>query len=258
MAAVKGSLLKALSGIQLVDITHEIAPFNVAQAAYTISNVYADFPEGSIHLIGVDAEFKPGRPHVVARVDGHFFICSDNGVLSLLTQAIRPEKVVEITAFKAQQNSIFPVRDIFTKAAAHLARGGALEVIGRKRNALRDLKTLKPVAETRKIKGSIIYIDNFGNAVTNITKALIQKVGRTRKFAIHARGHTFDRIYSRYGEIELFENALDQLSDGKKLALYNSSGFLELSIYRSNLDTVGGAATLFGLQYRDTVSVDFL
>lgn len=258
VAAVKGSLLKALPDLQLIDITHEVAPFNVAQAAYLIRNVYADFPPGSIHLIGVDIEFKPGRRHVAARLDDHFFLCSDNGVLTLLAQEARAEKIVEITAFPEYEKSIFPLRDRFTRVAAHLAKGGALEEIGRRIETLRDSKTLKPVAEARRIKGSILYIDRFGNAVTNITQTLIRKVGRGRKFNIQARNYSFNRIYSRYGEIEGFEHSLDQLSDGKKLALYNSSGFLELSIYRSNLDTVGGAATLFGLQYRDTVTVDFL
>ncbi len=257
VAAVKGRLIKAIPKIKLIDITHEVAPFNIVEAAYIIRNVYANFPKKTIHLIGVDAEFQPGKQHLVVFLDDHFFICSDNGVLTLLTQEIAAEKTIAITAFEELKRSVFPVRDVFTQAAAHIAGGGSLEAMGQPISELRDLKIPNPVVGEDQIKGIIIYVDHFGNAVTNITEKLVREVGHARKFKIHARSCTFDRIYSRYSDIEPIENRSDGLSDGKKLALYNSSGFLELSIYRSDSATVGGAATLFGLQHRDSVGIRF-
>ncbi|MEH0007629.1 MAG: SAM-dependent chlorinase/fluorinase [Flavobacteriales bacterium] len=257
VAALKGSLIQAIPDIKLVDITHEIAPFNVVEAAYIIRNAYASFPKKSIHLVGVDAEFQPGKQHVVVVLDDHFFICSDNGVLTWLAQEIAAEKMIAITAFEELKNSVFPVRDVFTKVAAHIAGGGTLDAMGHRIDRLRDLKIPTPIVGKDQIQGRVIYVDHFGNAVTNITEKLIRGVGRSRKLEIHARSCTFDRIYNRYGDIERLESHSDGLSDGKKLALYNSSGLLELSIYRSNSATVGGAATLFGLQYRDSVGIQF-
>ena len=119
---------------------------------------------------------------------------------------------------------------------------------------------VKPVINQRKdqILGSVIYIDNYGNVVTNITEKLFKEVSKTRAFTINARNVKFSKIHKNYSDaIDFNLDKKDREEDGKKIALFNNLGYLELSIYRSNPQTVGSASTLFGLNYRDAVSIHF-
>ena len=113
-------------------------------------------------------------------------------------------------------------------------------------------------SDQNQIKGNVIFIDNYGNVVTNISKKLFDKIGKGRKFSMQARTATFSEIYSTYSEAINFDSEMISREDGKKLAIFNSGGYIELAIYKSNPSTVGSAASLFGLEYRDTVTVNFL
>lgn len=256
--AVKGAIYSELPTARIVDITHSVAPFHITEAAYIIKNAYKSFPEGSIHIIGVDSELTPENKHIALKLDGHYFICANNGILSLIASEYVPEKIVEINIHNNVESN-FPVLDVFVKVAGHLARGGTLEVIGKTISEIKQLKEVEPHynAELSQIKGNVIYIDNYGNVITNISRKLFQKVGKGRKFIIRARTASFDEIFNTYSEAINFE--VDQLNreDGKKLAIFNSGGYIELAIYKSNPSTVGSASTLFGLEWRDTVTVNF-
>ena len=108
------------------------------------------------------------------------------------------------------------------------------------------------------ILGSVIYIDNYGNVITNITEKLFKEISKTRPFTINARNVKFSKIHKNYSDaIDFSLEKKDREEDGKKFALFNNLGYLQLSIYRSNPQTVGSASTLFGLNYRDVVSVYF-
>ena len=114
------------------------------------------------------------------------------------------------------------------------------------------------IKEKTKISGNIIYIDKYGNLITNITKTFMDEIGKERPFEINARNYTFTKILKKYSEIVDFKIPKEKRQDdGKKLAIFNSSGFLEIAIYRSNLKTVGGAANLLGLNYRDGITINF-
>ena len=177
----------------------------------------------------------------------------------MLTSEIKPEKIVEINIHENIESN-FPVLDVFVKVACHIARGGTLEVIGKPISKIKQLTGIKPVVnpENNQIIGNVIYIDNYGNVISNINKALFEKIGKGRKFTIQARSIKFTKVYNRYSDFINFENPKNKrVEDGKKLALWNSSNYLELSIYKSNPETVGSASSLFGLNYRDTVSINF-
>jgi len=86
---------------------------------------------------------------------------------------------------------------------------------------------------------------------------MFQDVGKGRKFKVNASRYSFEKIYNKYNEI-VGNNTKDKNRfDGNKLALFNSAGYLEIAIYRSNLKTVGGASSLLGLEYRDPIIIDF-
>ena len=177
----------------------------------------------------------------------------------MLTSDINPEKIVEINIHDRVETN-FPVLDVFVKVACHIARGGTLEVIGKEIKEIKELTGIKPVVNSEKnqIIGNVIYIDNYGNVICNITKELFDTIGKGRDFRITARTAGFSTVYSNYSDAINFDLPPERREeDGKKLALWNSSGYLELAIYKSNPKTVGSASTLFGLEYRDTVTVNF-
>src|SRR5690606_25503861 len=114
--AVKGAIYKEMEDAKIVDISHSVSPFHIAEAAYIIQNAYKSFPKGSIHIIGIDSELTPENKHIAVLLDGHYFICADNGIISLITQEIRPEKMVEINIHNRVMSD-FPVLDVFVKVA---------------------------------------------------------------------------------------------------------------------------------------------
>lgn len=260
VGAVKGALHSEIENAAIVDISHLVSPFHLHEAAYIIQNAYPSFPKGSIHIIGIDSELNPENRHLALLLDGHYFICADNGIPSLLTAAIRPEKIVEINIHD-RITSNFPVLDIFVKVAAHLARGGSLDVIGKKTDTIKEIKTLEPVVnnEENQILANVIYIDNYGNVVSNVTKSFFEKKAKGREFVIQIRNTLrIEAIHNSYSEAINFDIPAERREEaGKKLALWNSSGYLELAIYKSNPGSVGGAASLFGLDLRDSFSIYF-
>ena len=257
--AVKGAVYSEMETIKIVDISHSISPFHISEAAYIIQNAYKNFPSGSIHIIGIDSELNPENKHIAVYLDEHYFICANNGIISMLTSEINPEKIVEINVHDNIESN-FPVLDVFVKVACHIARGGTLEVIGKPIAKIKELIGIKPVVnpENNQIIGNVIYIDNYGNVICNINKSLFEEIGKGRSFTIQARSIKFTNIYNRYSDFINFENPKSKrVEDGKKLTLWNSSGYLELAIYKSNSNTVGSASSLFGLNYRDTISINF-
>jgi S-adenosylmethionine hydrolase len=119
---------------------------------------------------------------------------------------------------------------------------------------------VRPVINTEgnQIVGSVIYIDNYGNVITNITQKLFKSVGKSRDFTIIARTIKFRKIYQSYSQAIDFNLPKEKREeDGKKLALFNAAGHLELAVYKSNPLSVGSASTLFGLDYRDLITIQF-
>jgi len=258
--AIKGAIYSELPEVRIVDVSHSVSPFNISEAAYIIQNAYSSFPKGTIHIIGIDSELSPENKHIAVKLDDHYFICANNGIMSMICSEIAPEKIVEINIHDKIETN-FPVLDVFVKVACHIARGGTLEVIGKVINTIKPIKNLNPFVNDDKnqIIGSVIYIDNYGNVVTNIKKKFFEDIQKTRAYEISARNHKFTKIYSRYSDIVNFEIEESKRNDeGKGLVVFNSSGYLEIAVYKSNCSTVGSASTLMGLKTMDTVTVNFL
>ncbi|RLJ99481.1 SAM hydrolase/SAM-dependent halogenase family protein [Tenacibaculum discolor] len=258
VGAVKGAIYSELPDAKIVDITHEISPFNITETAYILKNAYKSFPDKTIHVIGVDSELSVDNKHIALELDNHYFICPDNGLISMIASEINPTKIVEINIHDRIESS-FPVLDVFVQVASHIARGGSLNVIGREIETYKKIVEIKPKVNEQQtiISGGVIYIDNYGNVITNISKKQFNTIGKGRDYKVTARRYTFSKIYSRYNEIVDFSVTDKRQYDGEKLAIFNSAGFLEIAIYRSNLETVGGASTLLGLEYRDTITIEF-
>ena len=259
VAAVKGAILSTVEKPEIIDISHVIAPYNPTQAAYVLKNAYRTFPKGSIHIIGVASEKTPETQHLAMQFDGHYFIGADNGIFSMITGDLKYDKMVAINIHD-NMPATYPVLEVFVWVAAHLSRNGTLEVVGQPVNKIKELKELRPVVNPKgdQILGAVIYVDNYGNVITNITRKIFREVGKSRSFTIFARNVKFKKVYETYSEAIDFSIPKEKREeDGKKIALFNDADHLELAIYKSNPQTVGSAQSLFGLEYRETITVKF-
>ena len=260
VGAVKGAILGNLPDAAIVDISHAINPFNIQECAYILKNAYRLFPTGTVHIVGVDSELSPENQHIVLQVDGHYFVSANSGVMSLITSEVKPEKVVEINLPNAESGS-FPVLNIFVQVACHIARGGKLEVIGKSFDELKELREFEPriINNGKTISGNVIYIDNYGNVITNIQRSLFEAYRNGRDYEIIARTTKIRKVHNSYnGIINYNLDRSQRMGPGDALALFNSAGYIELAIYKSDLNSVGGASSLLGLNYRDTVTINFL
>ena len=259
VSELKAKIYNEITDVRIVDISHNISPFNLTEAAYIIKSAYRHFPKGSIHIIGIESDLTPENAHIAMKFDDNYFIGADNGIFSMIIGDFKADSIVEINIHKNYNNTI-TANDVFVKIATHISRDGKLEVIGKKIDSIKEIKDIKPVVsnDNNQIIGSVIYIDNYGNVVTNITQNTFDKIAKSRPFTIYARNVKFDKIFNNYSDAIDYSIPKDKREeDGKKIALFNNLGYLELSIYKSNPSTVGSASTLFGLGYRDQISIHF-
>ncbi len=239
--AIKGKLLTSCPGLQIVDISNSIPPFNTARAAFVLKNSYHCFPDGTVHIICVNSEGSEGESLVAVKHGGHFFIGNDNGVFSLILKD-EPEAIVELTAAEDVAQS-FGSLDVFVKTASQLVTGVPFEEIGIKREKLVRNIPRRATIDKDVINGSVIYIDSYQNAITNITKELFDRIGQGRQFeiALHSNYYKLQRINTSYGETSV----------GELLVLFNSLGLLEVAINRGN------AAELLSLGTSSTIRIRF-
>lgn len=240
--AVKGAIISRLADATIVDITHQIRPFDVKQASFILRNAFRHFPDGSIHIIGVNTEESEENPHVVVLYRKHYFIGADNGVFSLMFENA-PEKIVELNINQDTGFFTFSTRDRFVKAAVHLAGGGSMEELGDIRSTLNPLITMKHQINGNTIAGRVIYIDNYENAFLNITASEFAGAGRNRRFSLVIKGkvHQVNMIRDAYGEVP----------EGEIAVLFGTTGFLEIAINKGN------AAGLLGISTDDVILIEF-
>ena len=244
VSAVKATILRQLDNANIVDISHDIPSFNIIHAAFVLKNVYQEFPAGSIHIIGVNAETNEDNSHLAVYANGHYFVGTDNGIFSLLLD-LKPDKIVEITTTRDSDNENFPVKDVFAKAACHIARGGTLEITGTEiKQFSKEFAKLEALHDKNSIRGSIIHIDHYGNAITNISLRLFKDVAKGRAYTINLGNkehYTLNTIRKKYNEVQA----------GEAVALFISTDFLTISINN------GSASSLMGLHINDTVRIEF-
>ncbi|KAF0201395.1 MAG: hypothetical protein FD170_2712 [Bacteroidetes bacterium] len=242
VGAVKGAILSKLPEARIVDISHSISPFNVKQGSFVLRNAYPGFPKGSIHIVGINTEESEQTPHIALVYQGHYFIGTDNGIFTLMFDAL-PEKIVEIEIPQDSGYFTFSTRDRFVKAAVHLAQGGELEELGNLHTDLKALISMKSQVNGNTLAGRVMYIDNYENIFLNITLAEFEDTGMKRKFAINIKGrkHQPNQLRSAYSDVP----------DGEIALLPSTTGYLEIAINRGN------AASLLGLNIDDVVLIEF-
>ncbi len=259
VGALKGKILSQYKQATIIDISHDIDPFNTVEASYCVSAAYSSFPKGSVHLIGVDMERNKENLHVAMLWNDHYFIAADNGILSMLTQKIIPQKIVALPIHDQLYKYAVDL-DVFVTVACHLAQGGALETIGTPIETLKEVTELNAVLadDGNSLKGHVVYIDHFGNVVTNISKVYFNQVAQGRSYEIVMKTKNIKTILPNYSAIAKNEKYAIKSYEGEKLALFNEAGYLEIAIFRSNPSKVGSASSLLGLNYRDVIIIKFV
>jgi len=244
LASVKGSIYSQLDDVRIVDITNDISAFNIPQAAFVLRNCYKDFPAGTIHIVSVDDELSIENEHLAVKANGHYFICTDNGFFSLLLTEMKAEKIIQLNIAQESNCLTFATKNIFASAACHLARGGTMEMIGSEVNEFLVNRTdLKAVKEKDLIKGVIVYNDNYGNAITNIDKAMFLDVKKDREFIIY---------YGREDEkITVISKKYNDVSPGERLAIFGENKYLQIAMNK------GTANTLLGLKLHEIIRIEF-
>jgi len=242
VAAVKGSILCELPDVTIVDVTHDVPKFDRMKTGYVLRNAYKFFPEGTIHIIGVESLEDEQTPHVAIKANGHYFIGADTGVFSLILKHPADE-IVQLNFDRQNFGSSFPMQSIFVPAACHLARGGTLQVIGRLIDGYRKMLMPSATRGESHLGASIQFIDSYGNIITNITHELFEVAGQRQRFEIILRKnlHAITKISKNYNDVP----------EGELLAIFNTENRLEISLNR------GSAAKLLGLKVNDSLRVEF-
>ena len=258
VGALKGKILSEYSEAEIIDISHDVDPFNTVEASYIIGASYASFPKGTVHVIGVDMEFNKENQHIVMQWNDHYFIAADNGILSMLSQKIVPQKIVTINIHDRLPSDASDL-DVFVKVACHIAKGGLLNVIGKEIKSIKQVTDLQAVLsdDGNSLKGHVIYIDHFGNVITNISKKYFIEVAKGRPYEIVLKTKNIKTILPNYSAIANSDKYPIKSYEGEKLAIFNEAGFLEIAIFRSNPSKVGSANSLLGLNYRDVINIVF-
>ncbi len=232
MAAVKGQLLQRNGNFTLVDISHNLSPFNYPQAAYVCRNAIKNFPAGTFHLVLVNLFDEKPEHMLLAEHNGHFIGCADNGLLTMILEEA-PQKVVGLKLDKNQQKNTIYCASVFANAFNELSIGKKTEDIGDAGVSIRVKNPLRPMLGNNWIEGQIIFIDNFENVIVNIHKDEFEEQRKGRSFKIvFKRDEVIDKISETYADV----------NEGEKLAIFNSAGYLEIAINKGN------AAGLLGLQ----------
>jgi S-adenosyl-L-methionine hydrolase (adenosine-forming) len=232
VGAVKGRILQGDARFTITDITHHLSPFNYPQAAYVCRNAIVNFPTGTYHLVMVNLFDEKPEHLLLAEHNGHFIGCADNGLLTMILEEV-PQKVVALPLDKSQQKNTLYCTSVFTRAFSELADGKMIGTLGDEGVSIRVKNPLRPLRGNDWIEGQIIFIDNFENVIVNINKEEFEEQRRGRSFKIaFKRDEVIDKISDTYADV----------SEGEKLALFNSAGYLEIAINKGN------AAGLLGLQ----------
>lgn len=257
VASLKGQLYSSLAEVNIVDISHDIQPFNIAQAAFFVNNVLRDFPPGTVHFLGVDAlpQISIGNPEsnlypTVMKLDGHYFVGCDNGIFSLINGYKNAEKIVRIDDFSSKFALRFPTRYIYLPTIVKLIENrGNLDELGEPVDHVKKVFTTQPILEKNLIKGSVIHLDKYGNVIVNITEKLFNEIGNGNPFTIYFKNSQYfiESISKNYYEVPTAE----------KLALFNESGYLEIAINKGVRGNGGGAGSLLGLGVGDTIRMEF-
>jgi S-adenosylmethionine hydrolase len=232
VAAIKAKLLQINPEFTLIDVSHNIPPFNYPQAAYICRSAFKNFPDYTYHIILINLFEKKPEQLLLAFHNNQYYLCADNGLLTMILEE-KPEMIIGIPLKKETHKDTIYCAEVMGNTVQQLVDGQPLQTIGEEDISYIEKNHLRPVLDNNWMEGQIIFIDNFENVIVNITREQFEEQRKGRKFNIvFVRNEVIDRISESYADVP----------QGEKLALFNSAGYLEIAINKGN------AAGLFGLK----------
>ncbi len=230
--AVKGKLLQLNPDFKIIDISHELTPFNYPQAAYICRNAIKNFPPDTFHMILVNLFDKKQNHLLFIKHNDQYIGCADNGLITMILEET-PEKIVALPMKSSESKNTLNCAKIFGSAYQEILNGKTMEEIGDDSVSIEVKNPFRPMHGPKYIEGQIIFIDNFENVIVNITKEDFEEQRKGRGFKIvFKRDEIIDKINETYADV----------NESEKVAIFNSAGYLEIAINKGN------AAGLFGLE----------
>ena len=237
---LKGVLLDKIDHLSIIDISHDIEPFDIVQASFYLNNTYRNFPKDSIHILAVQTYYSKRNELLAFQKDDHYFIGPNNGVFSLIWDDLKEEDVYVINTEDMEVNTL---SQSLTHAAALISHGLSLNEIGPRVQRLERKMLIQPVITRNQIRATIIHIDRFDNAIVNLRKDQFESLRAGRPFQLYFKHD--DPIYH-------FNKHYAEVPVGEALALWNSAGFLEIAV------NMGRASSLYNLNKNETIQIYFL
>ena len=243
VGVMKGVILRICPDAMVVDITHDLPPHAVGEAAFLLACAYPYFPAGTVHVAVVDPGVGGARRPIAARCDERLFVGPDNGILTYAVAEAGRWQAVEIAKPQYRLSSVsatFHGRDIFAPAAAYLATGVAVEALGPPITDLAMLQFPEPIETPHGLEAHIIHVDRFGNLITDLREERLTEwlSGESAESIVMESTQTRVRGVSR---------SYDAVPEGRLLAIIGSSGRLEIAINR------GHAGNLLRLRSGDSI-----
>ena len=231
VGVVKGEMLKLNDGFTVIDITHDIIPYNYMQAAYVCKGFLESFPPESFHLIFINL-FDNNVDHLLlVKQDNQYIGIPDNGLITMILDK-KPNEVISLPIPASTPKNIRNFTTIFIEAFSAILSGVKWEKVGNTEVAIQEKNRVKPYFTSQYIEGQILMIDRYLNVIVNITR---------NDFEVQRKGRKFKIVLLRDAFIEKISSHYAEVPEGEKLAFFNESGFLEIAVNK------GYAAPLFGL-----------
>jgi S-adenosyl-L-methionine hydrolase (adenosine-forming) len=235
---IKGKLCSLCPDAKVIDNASNISPFNITHAAFIIRNTFQNYPKGSIHIICVHSEAQKNSHYLIIKARNHFFVGTDNGIFNLILNSA-PDEIISI-----ETAGVTDELDVFARAASQLYTGIELSKLGKPLMAVSETIPLRATLDKDVIIGSIIFIDSYGNAISNITREIFYRIFETREFRISVQSNKnyAEQIFNSYNDVPV----------GDLLARFNSLDLLEISINGANV------SELLSLEIGSSVRVDIV
>ncbi len=213
---IKGKLITMCPEAVIIDNAGNIPPFNISLASFIIRNTYQNYPEGTVHIICVHSEALKDQDHLLVKARGHYFIGTDNGIFNLILNS-DPDEVIRIDHDETSDEL-----EIFAKAASDILKGKKASELGKSLKSLSERVPLRATIDKDVIIGSIIFIDSYGNAISNITREVFYRVfeNKSYRILIQSNKNYTDNISNKYSDVPV----------GEMLARFNHLELLEISI----------------------------
>ena len=234
---LKGRLLSADPRLRIIDLAHEIPPYDIVRAAFIFRRSYPHYPKGTVHLLSVNDYYQPRGRFLAVQHEEQYFIGPDNGIFSLIFGSL-PQDAYIIDGYTKRDT----LPEIYARAVAHITRGKPFLEIGVPAVRFTERLAFQPVIGPNYIRGTVVFIDRFDNVTTNITRELFEDVGRGRGFQL---------LIKRMAPIDGLSFRYHDVPEGEPLCRFDHDGYLEVAV------NLGRAATLLGIQPEDMVQVDF-